>query len=219
MTLTLIIEGRPLRSPNHRNLTSRAGTAEAGGAFVIQGDAQHDALMQGAELLPGITRPSGLFVPRPKTERLVIYRDTLQSLVNKGEITSLEERAGLEIRDVYQLLFGGSSPGVGSYSEMVALPNGESVPARYGDAVVLRYEPWKAWARLAWINRARSRSAYDVAIIICGWGYGKRQAADALGMDHRQVLKHLRRSLSEYAQIGGWRDRETGGGGACSEAA
>jgi hypothetical protein len=205
MTLKLLVQGRQVPQYGHGGLTRYAGTVrpEECTAYTMD-DAERDAVLEGAELLPGITRPSGLFVPRPKSQRLVIYRDTLQSLVNKGEIGKLQEDAGCEIRDVYQLLMGGSSHGVGSYTEEVALPNGEMVPARYGAAVTRRFLPWQAWARRTPINRAKTKTAYDVAILICGWGLGKRQAANALSMDQDDVLKRLQLSLWRYAEMAGW---------------
>jgi hypothetical protein len=199
MALTLMIEGRRLRSPDHRQMHAYAGRVEAAGRIHVEGVV--DELRASAQELRSLAMRSSREQDRPRPR--LLYRDALEQMEEKGLLRSEQATAGREIMEAFHVLYGSSPGGVGGYSELVPLPCGELVPARFGSLISERFLPWREWARVRFTSRARTKTLEDLTALVCVYGYGQQQAADYLRMDRRRLLDLLRNSLWEYCVVAG----------------
>lgn len=203
MALTLHIEGKSLSAADFRT-TLPAGDVVPGEPFVMDEVLREVLTLTSVELQEIRRQVACEGHDRPR--RRLLYRDSLQQMEEKGLLGAEQVRAGREIAQIYEMLMSVGRSGVGAYAEMVTLATGDLIPASFGVAVTTRYLPWKTWAQERYTNPGHAKTIFDLTVLVCVDGYGKRQAADHLHMDHRRLMRLLQESLWRYCVIAGWVD-------------
>lgn len=205
MTLKLLIDGRPLPAARDA-LTVEAGALLPGEAYVTPHlDDAAQLRATAAELREMALRVGAADAVPPPRRRLVLYRDALHALQEKGWLPDVSVEAGREIAKLREAVTRcASGPAMCRYGAPTMAGGGDMLPPTLHEAYLTRYQPWADWARHQVIAPKAGHTLLDLTLLVCVDGLGQRQAADRLRMNQRRLLRLLQDSLWWYVENAGW---------------
>jgi hypothetical protein len=127
----------------------------------------------------------------------------VDELTERGKLTREQRRAAREIQQVYTAITIGMNRLTSRYEHHIAGGSVEDWRAGLIAGYHGRYVPWR---NLAGRQPVNDRTVAELVLLVAVDNYGCRQIAQRWRMGPARVIRVLRESLSDYAEIAGWID-------------